>query len=95
VNGTMTPAELAAYLRCSERTISRMVADGCPSMLVGSRRRFDLAAVIRWTEERAACPPEKTTPAAGTSKSASIADAFTAGYRRAQLRVMPSTSRPS
>lgn len=31
----LTPAELAAHLRTSERTVSRMVAEGCPSMMVG------------------------------------------------------------
>lgn len=68
----MTPAELAAELRTSERTISRMVIDGCPSMLVGRRRRFDLAAVTAWITERAApCPSAKTLMAAGTPRSAS------------------------
>jgi excisionase family DNA binding protein len=49
----LTPAELAAHLRTSERTVARMVRDGCPSMLVGSRRRFDLAAVLAWTSAQA------------------------------------------
>ena len=92
----LTPAELAAHLRTSERTVARMVADGCPSMMVGRRRRFDLAAVLRWSEERArACPQEKTAPDAGTSRSASAVDAFTAACRRVQVRVTPSASRPS
>ena len=33
----LTPAELAAALRVSERTVARMVLAGCPSALVGSR----------------------------------------------------------
>lgn len=90
----MTPAELAAHLRVSERTVARMVAEGCPSMMVGRRRRFDVAAVTRWTQERA-CQPVETPMAAGTSRSASIADAYTAAFRRAHLRVMPGASRQS
>jgi len=43
----LTPAELAAHLRTSERTVARMVVDGCPSIMVGARRRFDLPAVVR------------------------------------------------
>jgi excisionase family DNA binding protein len=86
----LTPAELAAQLRCSERTVARMVLDGCPSMLVGSRRRFELDAVIAWTKERAACPPAKTPTAAGMPRLASAAAAFTAASRQVHLRVMPS-----
>lgn len=67
----LTAAELAAQLRTSERTVARMVADGCPSMLVGARRRFDLTEVIAWTKERAACPPAKTPMAVGTPRLAS------------------------
>jgi phage terminase Nu1 subunit (DNA packaging protein) len=92
----LTPAELAAALRCSERTVARMVLAGCPSMLVGARRRFDLAAVIAWTQEQAAqCPSAKTPPADGTRKFASAVADFTECSRKVQLRVMPSGSRPS
>lgn len=92
----LTPAELAAQLRVSERTVARMVLDGCPSMLVGSRRRFDLPAVIAWTQERAqTCQPEKTPMAAGTQRYASAVDAFTAASRRVRLRVMPSDLKPT
>lgn len=91
----LTPAELAAHLRVSERTVARMVLDGCPSMLVGSRRRFDLAAVISWTTERSACPPAKTPMAVGTQRLASAVADFTAASRKVQLRVMPSASKPS
>lgn len=88
----LTPAELAAHLRTSERTVARMVAEGCPSMLVGRRRRFELAAVTAWITERATppCPSAKTPQADGTPRRASgIAD-FTAACRQVQLRVMPS-----
>jgi excisionase family DNA binding protein len=92
----LTPAELAAHLRVSERTVARMVADGCPSMLVGSRRRFDLAAVTAWTQHRAQqCPSDKTPTAVGMPKLASAVNAFTAASRKVQLRVMPNASKQS
>ena len=91
-----TAAELAAYLRVSERSVSRMVLDGCPSLLVGSRRRFEVEAVLTWTRERTPpCPQEKMLQTAGTLKSASVAGAFTDAYRRVQLRVTPSASKPT
>jgi excisionase family DNA binding protein len=92
----LTPAELAAHLRTSERTVARMVLDGCPSMLVGSRRRFDLEAVLDWTRERAgSCPSGRTAPGVGTQRLASAVAAYTDAYRRAQVRVMPSSLRQS
>lgn len=91
----LTPAELAAHLRTSERTIARMVSEGCPSILVGRRRRFDLPAVLAWTAEKAQCQPTKTPPAGGTPKPASTVAAFTDAYRRAALRVTPSECTPS
>ena len=90
----LTPAELAAHCRTSERTVARMVADGCPSMMVGKRRRFDLAAVTRWMESRA-CQSAKTPLAVGTQRLASAAGAFTDACRNVQLRAMPSASRQS
>lgn len=92
----LTPAELAAHLRCSERTVARMVRDGCPSMLVGKRRRFDLAAVTRWIEaQAAACPSSHSRPERGTLLSASTASAFIDASRRVHLRVTPSSSKPT
>jgi hypothetical protein len=91
----MTPAELAAHFRTSERTVARMVIDGCPSILVRSRRRFDLAAVTAWMQERASCQSEKTPKADGTPKHASIVAAFTDSCRKVQVRAMPSASKPS
>lgn len=95
----LTPAQLAAALSTSERTIARMVRDGCPSLLVGSRRRFDLNTVKEWCADRTPntqpCPSEKMPKAAGTPKSASAVNAYTAAYRKAQLRVMPSDSKPN
>ncbi|MGL4575241.1 MAG: helix-turn-helix domain-containing protein [Burkholderiaceae bacterium] len=89
-NTLLTPAEIAAYLRTSERTIARMVADGCPSIMVGKRRRFDLQAVLTWSKEQAQCQSDKTPVAFGTPKLASAVAEFTDSYRRAALRVMPS-----
>lgn len=86
----LTPAELAAHFRTSERTVARMVQDGCPSMLVGKRRRFDLAAVIKWSEARA-CLSSPSHRERGTLLSASTASAFTDASRRVHLRVMPSS----
>lgn len=91
----LTPAELAAHLRISERTVARMVLDGCPSMLVGCRRRFELLTVTTWITDRAACPPEKTPKDAGMQRLASAANAFTDASRRAHLRVMPGASKRS
>jgi excisionase family DNA binding protein len=91
----LTPAELAAYLRSSERTVARMVLDGCPSILVGRRRRFDLAAVMDWTGEQASCRSEKTPMAVGTQRLASAVAAFTAASRQVQVRAMPSCSKLS
>ena len=67
----LTPAELAAHLRTSERTVARMVADGCPSILVGHRRRFDLPAVLAWASQRAEACRSSAPRRAGTFPSAS------------------------
>jgi excisionase family DNA binding protein len=92
----LTPAELAAHMRVSERTVARMVLDGCPSMLVGRRRRFDLVDVTAWTKERAtSCPPAKTPTAAGTPRLASAVAAYTDACRLVQVRTTPSFSKPS
>jgi len=92
----LTPAELAAHLRTSERTIARMVDDGCPSMLVRRRRRFKISDVLAWmSAQETKCRPEKTPMAVGTQRLASAAAAFTDAYRSAQLRVMPSGSKQS
>jgi protein gp37 len=86
----LTPAELAAHYRVSERTVARMVADGCPSRMVGHRRRFVLAEVEAWSKERA-CPSGKTSGAVGTPKRASpLAVGFTDAARRVQVRATPS-----
>jgi phage terminase Nu1 subunit (DNA packaging protein) len=90
----LTPAELAAALKVSTRTVARWDSDGCPCDWAGTRRRYDLAAVKAWNRERA-CQSEKTQPAAITPKFASAAAAFTDACRSVQVRVMPSSSRQS
>ena len=81
-------------IRTSERTVARMVADGCPSILVGCRRRFDLHDVLAWSTARA-CLPNNSPRVRGTSLSASTVAAFTDACRKVHLRVRPSNSRPT
>jgi phage terminase Nu1 subunit (DNA packaging protein) len=87
----LTPAELAAAFKVSERTVSRMVIDGCPSMLVGSRRRFDLAVVTAWCTARAEAGPQvKALPVTRSRQASAAVSAFTDASRSVRLRVMPS-----
>lgn len=87
----LTPAELAAAFKVSERTVARMVLDGCPSMLVGSRRRFDLAAVTAWCTARAETVHQvKEVPVTSSRQTSATVNAFTDASRSVRLRVMPS-----
>lgn len=90
----LTPAELAAAMRVSTRTVARWDADGCPCEWAGSRRRYDLAAVQAWNKGRQ-CQRDETPMDDGTQRFASVANAFTAASRQVRLRVMPSASKPS
>ncbi len=91
----MTPAELAAYLRTSERTVARMVADGCPSLLVGRRRRFDLAAVLEWTRSRGEQSQAAPEPGGRRSpQSVALQDQYADASRKVRLRVMVGGSKP-
>ena len=91
-----TAAELAAYLRCSERTVARLVTEGMPSILVRGRRVYDPAECVRWMRERDdGCRSARTPMGAGTQRLASAVAAYTDAYRRVQLRVMPSDSKQS
>lgn len=96
----LTPSELAAHLRTSERTVQRLVADGCPSMLLRRQRRFALPTVLAWMASRAdlgatECRSDATPMAAGTPRLASSVADYTAACRRVQLRATPSASRQS
>lgn len=49
----LTPAELAAHLRISERQVQRLAAAGMPRVPVGARTvRYDPAACTAWLQER-------------------------------------------
>jgi phage terminase Nu1 subunit (DNA packaging protein) len=87
---SLTRQQLCAELTVSESTVRRWEIDGLPCVPVGRRgKRYDLPEVKRWLKERG-CQPGPTRKGAGTSELCSAASAFTASYRRAQLRVMPS-----
>jgi phage terminase Nu1 subunit (DNA packaging protein) len=95
MSALLTPAQLAALMGVSARTVARWDLEGCPCEWAGRRRRYDLEAVKAWNRERAACLFAKTPPAAGTSKPASNVAAYTAACRRVQVRVTPSSPNPS
>lgn len=93
----LTLAELAAHLRVSPRHVERCAAAGMPSIRVGVRaKRYDVAACVAWLAEHggelSTCQSSARPKAATKSVSASAVNGFTAAYRRAQLRVMPSES---
>lgn len=85
----LTPAELAAYLRASERTVARMVVDGCPYLLVGRRKRFELEAVLAWTLAKANHPKQQLAASARAGAMNREADDYDAS-RPVRLRVTPS-----
>lgn len=91
----LTIAQLAAMLGVSVRHLERCDAAGMPAIPVGVRaKRYDSAACLAWLAAHAGelkqCQSRDHRKKAGTSLSASAADAYTAAYRRAHLRVMPS-----
>jgi hypothetical protein len=86
----LTRQQLCAELSISESTVRRMEKEGLPFTPVGVRgKRYDLAEVKAWLRKHQ-CQPGSTKTAAATSASWSGASEFTASYRKAQLRVMPS-----
>jgi hypothetical protein len=87
----LTSAELAATMRVSTRTVARWRAEGCPYSWAGAYPRYDLAAVEAWNNARHACPSTPPPTVALTPRCASSVDAFTAAFRRVQLRVTPSS----
>jgi hypothetical protein len=92
----LTPAELAAQLRISERQVQRLAAAGMPRVPVGARGvRYDLAACTEWLQKNMQCPSPQPRPAASKSLSASAVSAYIGDFRRAQLRVLPSKSKPN
>lgn len=96
----LTIAQLAVHLNVSVRHLERCAAAGMPAIPVGAKaKRYDAAACLQWLAAHAGelttCPSKGPRKTAGTSLSASAVDAYTAAYRRAHLRVMPSESSPS
>ena len=86
----LTRQQLCAELQVSDSTVRRWHLDGLPHIPVGVRTaRYDLTEVKAWLKARG-CQPGSTKTAGDTSALCSAADAFTASFRRAQLRVPPS-----
>jgi phage terminase Nu1 subunit (DNA packaging protein) len=87
---SLTRQQLCAELTVSESTVRRWEQDGLPYIPVGKKsKRYDLAEVKAWLRTNQ-CQPGQTRTGAATSELCSAANEFTASYRRAQLRVMPS-----
>jgi excisionase family DNA binding protein len=86
----MTLTQLAADLKVSERTVYRLLGDGCPHLRVRKQIRFDPIRVREWME----CRYEKTKPVTGTSRFATNVSGFTNAFQRVRLRTMPSGSKP-
>ena len=87
----LTRQQLCERLSISESTVRRLELEGLPFTPVGARgKRYDLAEVKTWLRGRG-CQPGSTKKDAATSGSWSGASAFTESYRRAHLRVMPSS----
>ena len=86
----LTRQQLCAQLAISESTVRRLELEGLPYTPVGIRgKRYDLAEVKAWLRKQQ-CQPGSTRTAVDTSASCSMADVFTASYRKAHLRVTPS-----
>ncbi len=87
----LTRQQLCASLSISESTVRRLELVGLPFTPIGARgKRYDAAEVKRWLRERG-CQPGSTKTAVATPGLWSAAGAFTESYRKAHLRVMPSS----
>lgn len=49
---TLTTAELAHELRCCNKTVDRLRAEGMPHIRLGDSPRFELAKVLNWLNSR-------------------------------------------
>jgi phage terminase Nu1 subunit (DNA packaging protein) len=86
----LTRQQLCAALSVSESTVRRWERAGLPCTPIGVKcKRYDLAECKRWLREYQ-CQGGKTRTDAGMSGLWSAAGAFTASYRKAKMRVMPS-----
>lgn len=91
----LTRQQLCAELGVSESTVRRWEQGGLPCTPIGTRnKRYDLAECKAWLRSTP-CPTGSTKTAVATSPSSSTVAALTDAYRRAQLRVMPSSLKPS
>ena len=64
LNDYLDRASLAKALNCSPRTVARYenLPDGIPSLMVGSRKLYRLAAIREWLERRERKPnPRRRT----------------------------------
>lgn len=87
----ITRQQLCAELAISESTVRRLEQLGLPVTVVGLKtKRYDLAEVKAWLRKNQ-CQPGSTKTVAATSELCSAANAFTESYRRAHLRVLPSS----
>lgn len=87
----LTRQQLCAALGISESTVRRLELLGLPFTPVGLRaKRYDLGECKRWLRE-SQCLSGQTRTAGYTSASWSPAAEYTAAFRRAHLRVMPSS----
>lgn len=59
----LTKAELARKLGCSPRTIDRLRAEGCPTIMLLDSPRFELTAVLGWltAHGNSQCPNNSPT----------------------------------
>lgn len=96
----LTTEQLAADLGISARQVQRLRGAGLPCVPVGARSiRYDAATCKAWLQANpqhvTECLSVARPKVASRSLSASAASAFTAAYRRAAVRVMPSESSQS
>jgi hypothetical protein len=85
----LTRQQLCAELSISESTVRRLELIGLPFTPVGPKsKRYDPAEVRRWLRDNG-CQSGSTKTVVATSELWSAANAFTASYRKAHLRVMP------
>ena len=89
----LTLQQLCATLSVSESTVRRWVSDGLPFTPIGKRtKRYNLEETRAWLREKqGSCQSGSTNKVGGTSGLWSGANAFTESFRKAHLRVMPST----
>jgi len=88
---SLTRQQLCAALTISESTVRRLELDGMPYTPVGVRaKRYDLDECKNWLREHQ-CQSGSTSRDADTSASWPAASEFTASYRKAVLRVTPSS----